>query len=292
VSVDRSIVVITGMSGAGRSTALHVLEDLGYDCIDNLPPPLVAEAVKLCSEGAKQPRIGIGMDVRARVFLDSVDDEVDKLRAQGVRAQLVFLDAADSVIVRRYSESRRPHPLSVEHPDEDLPTLIAREREQLTDLRAKADRVVDTSRLNAHEFKRHLVELFAGDGAPKMTTRLITFGFKHGPPTEADLMFDMRHLPNPHFVRDLKPLSGKDIAVAKYVLDRPEGHAMLKSLEAFLAPLLPQYACEGKVVLTIAIGCTGGRHRSVAIAEALARKLADYAPGPVTVSHRDIDRGG
>jgi len=125
-----------------------------------------------------------------------------------------------------------------------------------------------------------------------MTTRLITFGFKHGPPTEADLMFDMRHLPNPHFVRDLKPLSGKDIAVAKYVLDRPEGHAMLQSLEAFLAPLLPQYAREGKVVLTIAIGCTGGRHRSVAIAEALARKLTDYAPGPVTVSHRDIDRGG
>jgi UPF0042 nucleotide-binding protein len=292
VNVDRSIVVITGMSGAGRSTALHVLEDLGYACIDNLPPPLVAEAVRLCSEGAKQPRIGIGMDVRARVFLDSVDDEVDKLRAQGVCAQLVFLDAEDSVIVRRYSESRRPHPLSIEHPDDDLPTLIARERERLTDLRAKADRVVDTSRLNAHEFKRYLVELFAGDGAPKMTTRLLTFGYKHGLPPEADLMFDMRHLPNPHFVRDLKPLSGKDIAVAKYVLDRPEGHAMLRSLEAFLAPLLPQYAREGKVVLTIAIGCTGGRHRSVAIAEALARKLVDYAPGPVTVSHRDIDRGG
>jgi|LNFM01.1.fsa_nt_gb UPF0042 nucleotide-binding protein len=280
------------MSGAGRSTALHVLEDLGYYCIDNLPPPLVAQSVKLLTDDAKQPRIGIGMDVRSRVFLDSVDDEVLQLRAQGAHTMLVFLDAEDAVLVRRYSESRRPHPLSIEHPDEDIPTLIARERERLTALRSQADRVVDTSRLNAHEFKRHLVELFAGDGAPKMTTRLLTFGFKHGAPTEADLLFDVRHLPNPHFVPELKPRSGKDAPVASYVLDRPEAQSLLESLVKFLVPLLPQYAREGKVVLTIAIGCTGGRHRSVAIAEALGKRLIDGAPGPVTVGHRDIDRGG
>lgn len=292
MSEARSIVVVTGMSGAGRSTALHVLEDLGYYCIDNLPPPLVAQAVKLCAEDARQPLVGIGMDVRARVFLDSVDDEVAQLRARGARTSLVFLDAEDSVLVRRYSESRRPHPLSLEHPEEDIPTLIARERERLTTLRSQADRVVDTSRLNAHEFKRHLVELFAGDGAPKMTTRVLTFGFKHGLPAEADLLFDVRHLPNPHFVPELKPKSGRDPAVAAYVLERPEAKALLESLVSFLAPLLPQYAREGKVVLTVALGCTGGKHRSVAIAEALVRKLADRAPGPVTLAHRDIDRGG
>jgi UPF0042 nucleotide-binding protein len=287
MSEARSIVVVTGMSGAGRSTALH-----GYYCIDNLPPPLVAQAVKLCAEDARQPLVGIGMDVRARVFLDSVDDEVAQLRARGARTSLVFLDAEDSVLVRRYSESRRPHPLSLEHPEEDIPTLIARERERLTTLRSQADRVVDTSRLNAHEFKRHLVELFAGDGAPKMTTRVLTFGFKHGLPAEADLLFDVRHLPNPHFVPELKPKSGRDPAVAAYVLERPEAKALLESLVSFLAPLLPQYAREGKVVLTVALGCTGGKHRSVAIAEALVRKLADRAPGPVTLAHRDIDRGG
>jgi UPF0042 nucleotide-binding protein len=292
MSEARSIVVVTGMSGAGRSTALHVLEDLGYYCIDNLPPPLVAQAVKLCTEDARQPLVGIGMDVRARVFLDSVDDEVVQLRERGAHTSLVFLDAEDSVLVRRYSESRRPHPLSLEHPKEDIPTLIARERERLTTLRSQADRVVDTSRLNAHEFKRHLVELFAGDGAPKMTTRVLTFGFKHGLPAEADLLFDVRHLPNPHFVPELKPKSGRDPAVANYVLAHPEAKALLESLVSFLVPLLPQYAREGKVVLTVALGCTGGKHRSVAIAEALVRKLTDRAPGPVTLAHRDIDRGG
>jgi UPF0042 nucleotide-binding protein len=292
VSERRSIVVVTGMSGAGRSTALHVLEDLGYDCIDNLPPPLVAQAVRLCMDQGQQRLLGIGMDVRTRLFLDSVDDEVEWLRSQGVPTQLVFLDAEDSVLVRRFSESRRPHPLSRDRPDEDIPALIVRERERLTELRARADRVVDTSRLNAHEFKRHLVELFAGEGAPRMTTRVLSFGFKHGPPSEADLQFDARHLPNPHFVPELKPRSGRDPAVAAYVLDRPEGQGLLDGIAGFLTPLLPQYAREGKVVLTVAIGCTGGRHRSVAIAEALAKRLAEVAPGSVSVSHRDIDRGG
>ncbi|MDP3278033.1 MAG: RNase adapter RapZ [Deltaproteobacteria bacterium] len=292
MSQASAIVVVTGMSGAGRSTALHVLEDLGYYCIDNLPPPLVSHAVKLCTEDAQKPLVGIGMDVRTRAFLDSVDDEVERLRNVGQPTQLVFLDAEDPVLIRRYSESRRPHPLSSEHPGEDLPTLIARERERLVPLRAMADRVVDTSRLNAHEFKQHLVHLFAGDGAPRMTTRVLSFGFKHGSPAEADVQIDVRHIPNPHFVPELKPRSGRDPAVASYVLDRPETQELLSALVNLLQPLLPRYAREGKVVLTVAIGCTGGRHRSVAITEELARRLSAEAPGPIVVAHRDIERGG
>jgi UPF0042 nucleotide-binding protein len=291
-----SIVVVTGMSGAGRSTALHVLEDLGYYCIDNLPPPMLATAVSVCVEVAGQTRIGLGMDVRARGFLESADDEIEKLRARGEPMKVLFLDAEESVLVRRYSETRRPHPLSSEYPDEAIAALIARERERLVDLRARADQVLDSSRLNAHEFRRQLVGLFAGDGELSMNTRLMSFGFKHGSPSDADLLFDVRHLPNPHFVPELRPRSGKDPAVSSYVLDRPEGRSMLDALETFLLPLLPQYAKEGKVVLTVAIGCTGGRHRSVAIVEALAHRLSAKAPevgvGEVTASHRDIDRGG
>lgn len=320
MNAPRSIVVVTGMSGAGRSTALHVLEDLGFYCIDNLPPPLLAAAVSVCTEGASQSRIGLGMDVRARAFLDSADDEIEKLRARGEPMKVLFLDAEETVLVRRYSETRRPHPLSTEYPEEPIAALIARERERLVDLRTRADQVLDSSRLNAHEFRRQLVQLFAGHGELSMTTRLMSFGFKHGTPADADLMFDVRHLPNPHFVPELRPRSGKDPAVAKYVLDRPEGKSLLDSLENFLAPLLPQYAKEGKVVLTVAIGCTGGRHRSVAIVEALAARLAarkrdgdrhsepnwerrsepnielhaeaSVGVGEITVSHRDIDRGG
>jgi UPF0042 nucleotide-binding protein len=289
----RSVVVITGMSGAGRSTALHVLEDLGFYCIDNLPTPLLAQVVSLCAEHGGHARIGVGMDVRVRAFLGSADDEIDLLKSRGEPMTVIFLDADDAALVRRYSESRRPHPLSTEMPGADLLEMIRTERERLDDLRARADRVLDTSRLNAPEFRRLLLEVFSGSDATRMTTRVVSFGFKYGIPIESDLMFDVRFLPNPHFVPDLRPRSGKDPDVAAYVLDRPEGQDLLRELERLLAPLLPRYAREGKVVLTLAIGCTGGRHRSVAIAEALARRLiAGNAPGDVVVSHRDIDRGG
>jgi UPF0042 nucleotide-binding protein len=287
----RSIVVITGMSGAGRSTALHVLEDLGYFCIDNLPTPLLAQAVTLCSE--QNLRIGVGTDVRVRAFLDEADDEITRLKERGEPFTVIFLDADDNVLVRRYSESRRPHPLSREMRDADLLSLIRVERERLIDLRQRADRVIDTSQLNTHEFRRLLVDVFAGTGAPQMTTRVMSFGFKYGIPVEADLMFDVRFLPNPHFVPALRPKTGLDPEVSKYVLDRAEAREMLDELERLLLPLLPRYAKEGKVVLTVAIGCTGGKHRSVAIAESLVGRLREHgAPGEVLVAHRDIERGG
>jgi UPF0042 nucleotide-binding protein len=289
----RSIVVVTGLSGAGRSTALHVLEDLGFYCIDNLPTPLLAQAVALCADQGGHARIGIGMDVRVRAFLEDSDEEIDRLKARGEPFTVIFVDAEDSVLVRRYSESRRPHPLSTEMQDADLLQLIQAERERLLDLRARADRVIDTSRLNTHEFRRLLLEVFSGNGSTRMTTRIISFGFKYGIPIDADLMFDVRYLPNPHFVPDLRQRTGLDPDVSAYVLERPEGRELLDELEHLLLPLLPRYAREGKVVLTVAIGCTGGRHRSVSIAEALRRRIAERgAPGDVVVSHRDIERGG
>ena len=289
----RSIVVVTGMSGAGRTTALHVLEDLGYFCIDNLPTPLLAQTVALCSAQGGQNRIGIGMDVRVRAFLDEADDEIARLKSRGEPFTVIFLDAEDSVLVRRYSESRRPHPLSADDPKSDLLGLIRSERQRLLDLRERADRVIDTSDLNAHEFRRLLVDVFAGAGAPRMTTRIMSFGFKYGIPVEADLMFDTRFLPNPHFVPELRPKTGLDPDVADYVLERVESRELLGELEHLLIPLLPRYAKEGKVVLTVAIGCTGGRHRSVAIAESLAKRVREGgAPGEVHVTHRDIERGG
>lgn len=293
MSLARSIVVVTGMSGAGRSTALHVLEDLGYFCIDNLPTPLLAQAVALCGDQAGHARIGVGMDVRVRAFLDGADDEIDRLKARGEPFTVMFVDADDAVLVRRFSESRRPHPLAAEIKGADLLTLIQAERERLIDLRRRSDRVIDTSKLTTHDLRRLLHEIFSGSESTSMQTRIMSFGFKHGLPVDADLVFDVRYLPNPHFVPELRPRSGKDPDVARYVLECPEAQELLNQLEHLLAPLLPRYAREGKVVLTMAVGCTGGRHRSVAIAEALGARLrAAGAPGEVIVSHRDIERGG
>lgn len=289
------IVVVTGLSGAGRSTALRVLEDLSFDCIDNLPTPLIEQAVALSASTGGLLRMGIGMDVRVRAMLEGAGAVIETLRAHRHRVSVIFLDAADEALVRRYSESRRPHPLAAQHPGEDLAALITRERERLADLRARADRVIDTSALTVHDLRRLLIEHFTqAEGAVlRMNTRVLSFGFKYGVPFDADLVFDARFLPNPHFVPALRPRSGKDPEVALFVLDTVEGAEFVDALETLLAPLLPRYAREGKVALTVAIGCTGGRHRSVAIAEALALRLSKLrAPGEVRASHRDIDRGG
>ena len=208
---------------------------------------------------------------------------------------VIFLDASDETVIRRYSESRRPHPLAAAHPTEDLAALIARERESLADLRGRADRVIDTTSLTVHDLRRMLIEHFTlTEGMTlRMTTRVLSFGFKYGVPSDADIVFDARFLPNPHFVPGLRPRSGRDADVAAFVLDSTEGGEFVDALERLLAPLLPRYAREGKVALTVAVGCTGGRHRSVAIAEALGARLAQgRAPGDVRVAHRDIDRGG
>lgn len=288
----RTIIVVTGMSGAGRSTALHLLEDLDFFCIDNLPTPLMERAVELLNSTGRPARIGIGTDVRVREFLEGVEDALGRLRQGGDAVTVLFLDAEDDVLVRRYSETRRLHPLAFELRGAALGSMIHAERERLLELRRLADRVIDTSHLSPHELRRMLQEVFTGTGVVRMRTRLLSFGFKHGVPVDADLVFDVRFLPNPHFVPELRPLTGRDAPVAQYVLEQPETAELLQRLLGLLEYLLPRYAREGKAVLTVAVGCTGGRHRSVAVVEALASSLRrSGAETELTVGHRDSGRG-
>lgn len=271
------------MSGAGRSSALRVLEDLGFFCVDNLPPRLAPELVSLL--GNDMPRIGLGIDVRTGTFLVGAEKLIEELTAGGHEVEVLFLDCADEQLVRRYSETRRPHPLA---PGGDVLEAIGRERERLSSLRGRAKRVVDTSRLSVHDLRRVLVEHLAKENAVSMQVRVVSFGFKYGLPVDADLVFDVRYLANPHFVPELKPLTGRDAPVADYVLKSSEAQELLADVRQLLDRTLPRYEREGKAYLTIAIGCTGGRHRSVALAEELGRVLGEKRTA--TISHRDIAR--
>jgi RNase adapter protein RapZ len=278
------IVVVTGMSGAGRSSALRVLEDMGFFCVDNLPPKLAPALVAEVSGELK--KVGLGMDVRTGAFLEGAGQVFDTLHASGHDVEVLFLDCADDALVRRYSETRRPHPLA---PGGDVMEAIGRERERLATLRVRAKVVIDTSRLSVHELRRALVDYLGREGTrPQMHVRFVSFGFKFGLPVDADLVFDVRYLPNPHFVPELKPLTGLDPPVRDYVLAAPETTELLEDVTRLLERTLPRYEREGKAYLTVAIGCTGGRHRSVAIAEDLGRALR--ANRKVTVSHRDTSR--
>ncbi len=279
------VVVVTGLSGAGRSTALRVLEDLGYYCVDNLPPALASDLATLAEKGG-QTKLGLGIDVRSSIFAEGTEVAFDELTREGHAVEVLFLDCGDNILVRRYSETRRPHPLA---PDGDVLTGIGLERERLAALRERATRLIDTSRLSVHDLRRALVDWLSHEAEAKrsMVVRVTSFGFKYGVPVDADLVFDLRYLPNPHFVPELKPQTGLDEPVATYVLENPETKELMADLEQLLGHTLPRYEREGKAYLTIAIGCTGGRHRSVAVTEALAKRLpAD----DVRVAHRDVNR--
>lgn len=285
------VVVVTGMSGAGRSTALHVLEDLGFYCVDNIPPALASSLLDLAesserSERERVERLGLGVDVRTVAFLEGAGDTIAGLREAGHELDVIFLDATDEVLVRRYSETRRPHPLAL---GGDVQAAIHLERERLSGLRAIANRTIDTSDLTVHDLKRVLVdELARGGVGRQMVVRIVSFGFKYGLPIDADLVFDLRFLPNPHFVPELRPKTGREEEVAAYVLERPETEELLDDLGQFFEHTLPRYQREGKAYLTVAIGCTGGRHRSVAVSEELAKRLRD--DWEVALDHRDVDR--
>lgn len=282
------IVVVTGLSGAGRSTALRVLEDAGFFCVDNLPPALVQELLTLIGRDGSLERVGLGIDVRTGAFLSGVEETLQVLENSGHRVEVVFLDCSDDVLVRRFSETRRPHALA---PTGDLQAAISAERQRLAGLRDRADIVIDTMELSVHDLRRRLIEYIGRDPARvSMVVRLVSFGFKYGIPTHADLVFDLRFLPNPHFVDALRPQTGMDPDVAAYVLEAAETRELLSRLVPLLEYALPQYALEGKAYLTIALGCTGGRHRSVALAEELGRRLKNKHE--VVVSHRDVDRAG
>lgn len=282
------VVVVTGMSGSGRSTAIHVLEDLGYYCIDNLPSALVEQFVSLIADSSVgRSRVALGMDVRDSGYVGAWPAVRKGLEKAGHRVTVVFLDATDDTLIRRYSETRRVHPLGA---GRDLPDAIRAERELLAPLERAADIVIDTSSLTVHDLKRRL-RSFAGDSeayrGPTITLR--SFGFKFGGPADADLVFDARFLPNPHFIPELRPLTGLDTAVSTHVLNGEPATGFVDRMMDFLDYLLPHYTEEGRAYLTVGIGCTGGRHRSVAIVEECARRLRQHGAA-VIVKHRDVGK--
>ena len=276
-------VAITGMSGAGRRTAAHTLEDLGWYVVDNLPPTMLPELLDTV-EGAGFHRVAVILDVRTRSEFDEIPAAFDELGRRGVLPQILFLEASDQVIVRRQESVRRPHPLQGKGP---LLDGIRREREMLAVLRAAADMVVDTSDLNGHQLSSRVSYAFNSDEERELRWTLMSFGFKNGLPIDADMVLDVRFLPNPHWVPDLRPQTGLSAAVSGYVLGFDEAGEFLGSLEALLATITPGYMREGKRLATVAIGCTGGKHRSTAMVEELARRLRAGGVA-VHVVHRDL----
>jgi UPF0042 nucleotide-binding protein len=281
-------IVVTGMSGAGKSAASRCLEDLGFFCIDNLPVTLIPKVAELCAQSEKRiERVALVVDAREGRFLEGLFDILVDLRRDSHLVRIVFLDASDEVLVRRFSESRRPHPLA---PGGSALEGIRTERERLAHLKAKADLVIDTSSFTVHEFRKLLATSFLDLPAPQRTAlSLVSFGYKHGLPVDADLVFDARCLPNPYFVDALRPLTGRDPQVVEYILGSVQAREFVERIQEFLGFALPLYVQEGKAYLTIAVGCTGGRHRSVVLAEELARLLRE-AGHEVSMRHRDVDR--
>jgi len=282
------IVVITGLSGAGKSYALKSFEDLGYFCVDNLPTTLIPTFAELCAQSSRAIRkIALGVDVREGEYLAHFLEALHSLRDTGHRVEVLFLEASDEVLVRRYHETRRRHPLAGEG---NVLDGIRAERRALAHLREAADLILDTSPLTVHELRARLMESYAGEQrGDTLRVSLVSFGYKFGIPYDADLVFDVRFLPNPHFVEALRPYDGRDEPVARYVLEQEECRQLMGRLDGLLRFMLPLYRREGKTYLTVAIGCTGGRHRSVTLVERLRGLVSELGFTPI-VRHRDLDR--
>jgi RNase adapter protein RapZ len=275
------IVIVTGLSGAGKSTALRALEDIEFFCVDNIPMPLVAQMVDHLAHEGDRDKLAIAIDSRQRRNLAGWTAALARLRGAGHRLEVMFLDASDEVLLRRFSETRRRHPLS----GDDLTEGVRRDREVMAEMRPGAA-VIDTSNLNIHQVKAIIQDRYGGTG--KLAVTLVSFGFKHGLPIELNHVFDVRFLPNPYFEPTLTHLDGRDPEVASYVLDG-DGLELVRQVEGILRFSLPQFQKEGKLYVTICVGCTGGRHRSVVIVEELRRRLS--ASWDILVRHRDVDRG-
>ncbi len=297
VRSEDHMVILTGMSGAGRSTMASVLEDLGWYVVDNLPPQMLPAldalrtevALQSASAGVSedlQPRLAAVVDVRSRWWFNRLNDALDELAGRGVRPSIVFLDATDEALVRRFESVRRPHPLQG---DGRLLDGIQQERTVLLELRSRADVVVDTSGLNVHGLASKTASLFAASRGPALRMAVMSFGFKYGVPLDADYVLDMRFLPNPFWVPELRPLTGRDAAVADFVFGRPGAAEFVDGVVGWMKPVLGGYLAEGRRYVTVAVGCTGGKHRSVAVAEVLAERLAG-AEISTFVVHRDLGR--
>lgn len=275
------IVIVTGLSGAGKSTALRALEDIEFTCVDNIPVPLVVQMVDHLAHEGDRDKLAIAVDARQRRNLSVWAPTLAKLRGAGHRIEVMFLDASDEVLLRRFSETRRRHPLS----GDDLLDGVRRDRELMGELRQGAA-IVDTSNLNSHQLKAIIQDRYGGTG--KLAVTFVSFGFKHGLPLEFNLVFDVRFLPNPYFEPTLTHLDGRDPEVSKFVFG-PEGTEIARQIEGLLRFALPQFQKEGKLYVTICVGCTGGRHRSVAVIEELRRRLGNE--WDILVRHRDVERG-
>ena len=280
------LVIVTGMTGAGRSTAAKELEDLGYFVVDNLPPTLVRDVVRLVddSRGIDQP-IAVVVDVRSGSFFDSLQANRHQ-QVTGRPTTLLFLEASDEVLVRRQEAARRPHPLQG---GGRLLHGLQRERDVMADLRGDADVLLDTSNFNVHQLQDRITELFGTEASMRLKVTVISFGFKYGIPVDADWVADMRFLPNPHWVPELRPQNGRDVAVADYVLSQPDASTFLERYLPVLDTVARGYQVEGKRFMQVAVGCTGGKHRSVAMTEAIALRMRD-AGYSVRTSHRDLGR--
>lgn len=283
------IIIITGMSGSGKSTAVRVLEDEGFFCIDNLPLTLFTKFIELVANSRDQVAgVVLVMDIRSLDFIAGYTVAFQEIRNLGHTIEILFFDATDEMIIRRFSETRRRHPVAE---FDSVPEAVHFEREQLSGLRRLADKVFDTSETNVHQLKEKILAHIRGaDEEREMTVHLQSFGFRYGLPLESDMVFDVRFLPNPHFVPELKRFTGLNPAVRDFVLQKEATGEFLERVEHLLAFLIPGYRAEGKSYLTVSVGCTGGRHRSVAVTEALGRFFTDKKV-KLTINHRDIEKG-
>ena len=283
------IVIVTGMSGAGKSSALHFLEDAGYFCVDNLPIPLFLRFVEMVMEpGGPIHGVALGIDIRGGSSFDRLESDLKELEARGIPQEILFLDAKDTVLVKRYKETRRTHPLAR---DGKLDVAMAKERSRLEFLKIRATYILDTSSLLIRDLNQELRKIFL-EGKPyrNLYVTVLSFGFKYGIPADADLVFDVRFLPNPYYIEDLRPLTGNDAAVRDYVLDNAKAEEFVERTGGLLDFLLPNYILEGKTQLVIAVGCTGGRHRSVTLANVLFERLKEKEGYGVRVEHRDLEK--
>ena len=288
--MNGEVIVITGMSGAGRSTVAHTMEDLGWYVVDNLPPALLASLCELV--GATTPKIAVVIDVRGREFFGDLSSALSEVAEIGFSRQVLFVDASDEALVRRFESTRRPHPLQG---NDRIVDGIAKERDRLREVRSMADVLIDSSALNIHQLEQKIEELFESDSSADLRVNVLSFGYKYGIPVDADLVMDCRFIANPHWIPELRPLTGLDMAVSKKVLETENVQVFLAKYQSLFETMATGFFQEGRKYLTLAIGCTGGKHRSVAIAEELSRRL--NASGSVaqkqiqaTAIHRDLGR--
>ncbi len=279
------LVIITGLSGSGRSATLKAFEDMGFNCVDNLPLALLSQFVEFARGSEEASRSAIGIDIREKDFPERLPSLYGELKSRGLSLEMLFLDASDQTIVRRFSETRRPHPLA--RGATPLLDGIRTERTALAEVRKLADRIIDTTDYTVHDLRQTIERHYAaGDAGRPMVITLLTFGYKFGVPYDLDLLFDLRFLPNPHFVPELRPLTGEDPGVRGYIMAQADSAEFLAKLQGFIEYLLPRYRREGKSYLTIGFGCTGGRHRSVAVSLMIAERLRQSGYD-VIIKHRD-----